>query len=282
MSCITTKPLETNGKNPVKTRPFPFIKILSGISILAVFTVGTIFITQRSLQITRLNQGREMIVSGTSGSPTVFIHQKNFNLQGTGTVVRKDSTLKTGLNGTLDLDLPGRAFIHLDSETFVTFSSRVIQKKNLEITLNLQAGTVLIRALPLKPGDRFIVKTPGASASIVGTKYLVSLNRNGDTRVAVSEGKVQFKPELDLLSRFREDARFDPDALSFLSEETLPKVLVRAGNKGVISSAGLMKLYSMPIPLVIACDQLLMSSRSPSGTSPGRSSTSAASSACVT
>lgn len=221
---------------------WPFIMTATATAVVII--LAGVFFFQILLQLNLLNSGRGLLITQTKGSVEIVQNNKTRLLPLEYRVIHPDTSIKTGGGSEIELQIIGRAFLKLLPGSSITVERLITNNLRMDVNIELKSGSILVHALPLRQGDRFIITTPGTTTAIAGTSYLVGLNQFGDTRVAVSEGKVKTGLTLNWFGQDREKMKLNPEALFFLQEAILPSVLVTEGRKSVITHESLLRLNS--------------------------------------
>jgi outer membrane protein assembly factor BamB len=111
-----------------------------------------------------------------------------------GETVEEGYAIKTFENSSCEIQFGKSSIIQLKENTDLTFSSVLFDPGNTNVELKLSKGTLLSKVEKLTVGDSYNVTSPGAICGIRGTQFLVSMDEEQSTTLAVREGKVSLVP----------------------------------------------------------------------------------------
>ncbi len=101
--------------------------------------------------------------------------------------LKKGDMILTGKKSFIVVQLGGETVFRIEQESRVKLNSITGHGEN---EFYLSKGMVLSKISRLRKGERYVIKTPTAVASVRGTVFLTEHN-SGTSRVAVSRGKVK-------------------------------------------------------------------------------------------
>jgi hypothetical protein len=134
-------------------------------------------------------------VSALAGDVTVKLPRGgDFHPLADGSNVVTGTQIHTGPTGTATLNWIDGTRIRLGSNAIMTVLQCQINKDTLAETslFKLDAGEILVRVRRLLSGQsKFEIRTPTATAGVRGTIFTVKVAPDGQTQIAVLEGKVQ-------------------------------------------------------------------------------------------
>lgn len=148
-----------------------------------------------------------------------------------GYLLSQGDTIVTHEDSECEVQVNRKALVRVGENTKVSFSEIVAASKGKrDNILDLMEGT-LRSAVKELGKDEFKVRTDTAVAAVRGTKFLVSVNDTGHTRVLVSEGRVvvgiRSKTVHEIASRITEPS----DREEILKNESVGEIVVEKGKE---------------------------------------------------
>lgn len=118
-----------------------------------------------------------------------------------GDRVAEDSAVRVGRGGRAELQLGDRSIVALDENTEIRLSMLRITDDSSRVEIGLRSGSVSSKVSSLAGSDSYRVRTSTGVAGVRGTVFSVSTDEEGQTRVAVTEGRVAILPSGEQLDR---------------------------------------------------------------------------------
>ncbi|MFN3660762.1 MAG: FecR domain-containing protein, partial [Brevinematales bacterium] len=203
--------------------------ILVGVG---VFGMGWFFQYQKA---NKVNEGEAILVTMTIGDVQVRrMGSESWREVSVDEVVEMGDTLRTGNESACELQIVERGVYRLEANTEMLVAKLVNQEGNLQARIHVDKGTMGLKPKKLKEGEVFEVETSTAVAAVRGTVFMVSVTEEGDTRVAVAEGKVSVMPKVTAIEKAKEEARIDTKAYNTLQDVVAPAVEVGADEEVVL------------------------------------------------
>ena len=123
-------------------------------------------------------------------------------------ILKENDIIKTGSNSFVTIQFQEKGVIKVQEKSTIKLNKIFNQGK---AELYLKRGEVLSKIERLQKGDKFLVKTPTAVASVRGTEFIAQYNR-GKSTVAVSKGKVSVGKK-SALNNSTEDTSYENETV---------------------------------------------------------------------
>lgn len=144
-------------------------------------------------------------------------------------LIKQGDSLRTKPDAACEITLPGKAVLVLKPSSEALFDKLKEQNGKRETSIDLKEGTLLARPAQLQVGESFQIATSTLQASVVGTKFLVTVDTEGKSGIMVGEGSVKVTPNLSRLEETEEYKKLDDQAKIWLKNEVAGAVHVKAG-----------------------------------------------------
>ncbi len=177
----------------------------------------------------------EGLISFLTGD--VFIISNNIeNFAEIGDTVAEKDIIRTGLDGSCEIQIGTTAIISLQENTNFSLSTVALNSDGNKVKTKVIAGMVAFKIDKLLDNDRFIIDTPTIACGVRGTQFLVTVIDDEITEIAVLEGKVAVTPsEAESLFEIMETASVE---LEELIEEVLSiETIIEAGSELKVEAA---------------------------------------------
>ncbi len=205
---------------------------VAAFSILVVF--GFIFVSKFSL-ITKQNKiekGEALIVTTVVGN----VYAKKMESSEWKKVMVEDilqmgDSLRTDKDSYCEIQMVKRGIFRIEPVSEVLLATLVNKNDKVESKFKLEKGGMALKPRKLEKGEVFEVHTASAVAAVRGTKFFVEVDENGDTKVAVSEGKVSIVPNVQAVERAVKEGHINEKTADVLKEKVLKSVEVSAGEE---------------------------------------------------
>jgi len=218
--------------------PFRLVLIGALVGLLVVggfWGMGWFFEYQKAQ---KLNQGEAILVTMTVGD--VQIRKMGSDVWrpvAVEDVVEMGDTLRTGSDSACELQIVERGVYRLEANTEMLVAKLVNQDGDtLTAKMHIDKGTMGLKPRKLKKGEVFEVETSTAVAAVRGTVFMVSVTEEGDTKVAVTEGKVALTPKIESLEKARQEAKIDEKAYEALQQSVAAPIEVEANEEVALRS----------------------------------------------
>lgn len=215
--------------------PFRLVIVLGVVVLLVVggvFGMGWFFQYQKTEKI---NQGEAILVTMTIGDVQVRkMGSDSWREVSVDDVIEMGDTLRTGAESACELQIVERGVYRLEANTEMLVAKLVNQEGSLQAKIHVDKGTMGLKPKKLKEKEVFEVETSTAVAAVRGTVFMVSVSEEGDTKVAVVEGKVAVAPKVTSLEKAKEEAKLDAKAYEVLQEVVASPVEVGANEEVVL------------------------------------------------
>ncbi|URA09400.1 outer membrane protein assembly factor BamB family protein [Thermospira aquatica] len=200
-----------------------------------VFGMGWLFEYQK---FQKLDKGEAILVTMTIGDVKVRkMGSDSWREVMVEDIVEMGDTLKTGEGSACELQIVEKGVYRLEANTEMLVSKLVNQNDTLQARMHVEKGTLGLKPKKLKEGEVFEVESSTAVAAVRGTVFMVNVSEEGDTKVAVVEGKVEFAPKVAALDQAKADAKIDEKAYEALQEVVAKPVVVEANEEVLLPKA---------------------------------------------
>ncbi len=186
----------------------------------------------------KLDKGEAILVTMTIGDVQIRkMGSDNWREVAVDDIVEMGDTLKTGADSACELQIVERGVYRLEANTEMLVSKLVNQDETLQARMHVEKGTLGLKPKKLKEGEVFEVETSTAVAAVRGTVFMVNVTEEGDTKVAVVEGKVEFAPKVTALDQAKAEAKIDEKAYQAIQEVVAKPVVVEANEEVTLPKA---------------------------------------------
>ena len=147
------------------------------------------------------------------------------------TALSELDVVETGPTAKAEVAFDSLTYARLDEETRVRLDSLYLDPHsgNRRVHLNLVSGEALSKVSALAGKSTYEVESPTAVMAVRGTKFLVGVDKNQETKVVVLEGKVGVRrpkrKEPEVLLPFKTKLRIGKGTIELKPEALVPKDL---------------------------------------------------------
>ncbi len=203
-------------------------------SFCLVLILGWVFISKYSLitKKEKIEKGEAIIVSVVVGD--VFakkVGSANWKKINVEEILQMGDYLKTDKDSFCELQMVKRGVFRIEPSSELHLATLVNVNNNIHSKFKLEKGALGLKPKKLKTGEVFEVHTESAVAAVRGTKFLVSVDETGNTKVSVVEGKVSVKPSISSIEKAKEAGVIDEKAAEVIKEKIVKPVEVLAGEE---------------------------------------------------
>jgi outer membrane protein assembly factor BamB len=147
-----------------------------------------------------------------------------------GQKIDAQTRIRTAAVSFCDLVIGGTHRCRIRSDSLVSLAEMTASSSagGEQTVIDLVKGEVLTKASKLAKDASLRVTTPVAVVGVRGTEFLVTADADGNTRVAVAEGRVAFKPKIEIpadaapeTAELAAEVMIDPSQSSTLSAKTV-------------------------------------------------------------
>jgi len=215
---------------------------LGSIALIIIAIIGVFQLLNIS-KINNIVSGNVAFVSRVKGN--VFVKEKNSNSWkaiNPNEIIIPLQNIKTSSNSFCELQISNKGifFIGPSTETYIASIKDKENKGYIDIRLSI--GEIFVKAFHLKSGEILQVLTPSARARVTGTKFFVTTDKEGNTKVGVNEGRVKVAPISTSLIEAKEKSLIDDNTYNTIEEKVLSSVEINASESIVIESSNSKKL----------------------------------------
>ncbi|MCX7882737.1 MAG: FecR domain-containing protein [Brevinematales bacterium] len=205
------------------------VGVLALLVVAGIFGMGWFFQYQKNQKI---NQGEAILVTMTIGEVGIRkMGSDTWREVSVDDVIEMGDTLRTGMESACELQIVERGVYRLEANTEILVAKLVNEGGTHQATIHLDKGTVGAKPKKLKEGEVFEVETSTAVAAVRGTVFMVGVTEDGDTKVAVAEGKVSLTPKVASLEEAKQKAKIDAKAYEALQEVVASPVEIQANEE---------------------------------------------------
>lgn len=116
-----------------------------------------------------------------------------------GDTLQEGAVIRVGETAYCEIQLGDRALLRVEAATQLTLERLSLSENRVQTTARVDSGEILSRVERLTGRDSFNVRTSGVVAGVRGTRFKVAVSPEGESTVAVEEGRVSLlPPELDM------------------------------------------------------------------------------------
>ncbi|MGC8764735.1 MAG: PQQ-binding-like beta-propeller repeat protein [Brevinematia bacterium] len=204
------------------------------VSFCLVVVLGWFFVSKYS-QVTqkeKIEKGEAIIVSVVVGD--VYAKKlgsgdwKKVNVE---EILQMGDYIKTAKDSFCELQMVKRGIFRIEPSSELYLATLVNVDKKIQSKFKLEKGALGLKPKKLESGEIFEVHTESAVAAVRGTKFFVSVDETGNTKVAVVEGKVSVKPAIASLEKAKEKGVIDEKVAEVIKENVVKPVEIAAGEE---------------------------------------------------
>lgn len=254
-----TEAQEKMDSTPVKKRFNRLLPLRWQYLATAFFVLmGLIVILTQYLPVWKSNKTADAVIVKITGQARGRFSDGNWQSLKAGDRFGGKADIQVSKESSVEMRVHGKAVVWAGSDTFARVDLNQHRNDNMNVSIELKQGGLVLKPPVLKKGESFLVKTQHADISVKGTRYSVVLDKTGNTIVAVKEGVVTVVPKLELMPD-TEKILADRTNLTQLIQEFMPGRDIMAGSRVDISSISLSQLSGKIDELVqsVASPELL-------------------------
>jgi len=151
-------------------------------------------------------------------------------------ILQMGDAIKTASDSYCELQMVKKGVFRIESGTEVFLSRLISRDDKIDSRMKLSKGTLALKPKQLKQGESFEVETSTAVAAVRGTKFIVKVDDNGNTKVAVNEGRVAVVPVVKSIDEAKEKGLVSEKASEILHKEVVKPVEVKQGEEATLES----------------------------------------------
>lgn len=204
------------------------------VSFVVVAAIGWYGLTKISTikNNEKIEKGEAIVVSLVVGDVQVKkMGSTGWRVINVEDTLQMGDTVKTGADSYCELQMVNRGLFRIEGASQLYLATLVSKDDKVNSRMKLDKGTVALKPNKLKEGENFEVETSTAVAAVRGTKFSVNVGENGDTKVAVDEGKVAVKPVIKSIDEAQQKGTVDAKASEILKTEIEKPVEVNPGEE---------------------------------------------------
>lgn len=145
--------------------------------------------------------------------------------------------IRTSDDSYCELQMVSRGIFRVESASELYLSKLVNENDRVNSKMRLERGGVALKPNHLQDGENFEVETATAVAAVRGTKFSVTVDAGGNTRVAVDEGRVAVRPSLPSIDEAEKKGDVDQAAAAILRDSIAQPIDVVPGEEAKMDAA---------------------------------------------
>lgn len=145
--------------------------------------------------------------------------------------------IKTGKDSYCELQMVKRGIFRVENSSELYLATLVNNDDKINSRMKLAKGGIALKPNKLQQGEKFEVETSTAVAAVRGTKFSVNVDENGDTKVAVNEGKVALQPVIKSIDEAKDKGQVEANATEALKDQLVKPIEVTPGQEVKMESA---------------------------------------------
>ncbi len=201
-------------------------------SILVVF--GVVFVSKYSLVVKqdKIEKGEALIVSAVVGDVYAQkVGSSDWKKVKVEEILQMGDNIKTEKESYCEIQMVKRGIFRIEPSSQVLLATLVNSDNKIQSKFKLEKGGMALKPKKLEKGEVFEVHTESAVAAVRGTKFFVSVDESGDTKVSVAEGVVKVVPNVKAIDKAKEEGHIDEKTAEVLKESIVKPVEVGAGEE---------------------------------------------------
>ena len=127
-----------------------------------------------------------------------------------GDTLQENAVLQVEEESYAEIQVGDRALLRVEANTQITFNRLAVTENRMRAAATVDEGALMSRVERLTGRDSFAVRTDGVVAGVRGTRFRVQVGPEGESTIAVEEGRVSLLPpalDIDaLIERYGEEA----------------------------------------------------------------------------
>jgi outer membrane protein assembly factor BamB len=139
--------------------------------------------------------------------------------------------VKTAKDSYCELQMVKRGIFRVESGSELYLAKLVNDNDKVNSRMKLSQGGMTLKPSKLKEGENFEVETSTAVAAVRGTKFSVNIASNGNTQIAVDEGKVAVKPNIKSFEKAKDEGKMDQKSSEVLEKQIVQSIDVTPGQQ---------------------------------------------------
>ncbi len=206
-------------------------------SFLVVVGVGWFALTKFSaVQLKgKIDSGEAILVSMTVGQVDAKKGDgSEWNPLYSDDTLQMGDVVRTGIKSYCELQMVNKGMFRVEGDTELIVASLIGDNGKMDAKIKLSKGQVAIKPKKLDEGEVFQVETSSAIAAVRGTTFSITVDDEGSTKVAVSEGKVSVTPKIKSIENAEKKGQISKDSMAMLNEELVKSVDVVPGEEMVL------------------------------------------------
>lgn len=156
-------------------------------------------------------------------------------------ILQMGDYLRTGKDSFCELQMIKRGVFKIDALSEIYLANLINVDGKINSQIKLAKGGIGLKPKKLEKDEVFEVHTESAIAAVRGTKFYVSVDETGDTKVAVSEGKVAVTPKIKA-ETLKKEGLVDEASLKKIQEEVIKPVEIKSGEEVSVKKESVEKI----------------------------------------
>ena len=146
-------------------------------------------------------------------------------------------SIKTGNDSYCELQMVKRGIFRIEGSSEIYLAKLISEDDKVNSRMKLSKGGIDLKPNKLKDGENFEVETSSAIVAVRGTKFSVNVDDSGNTKVAVSEGRVAVKPIIKSVEEAVEKGLVDDKSSDLIKKEVVKSIEINSGEEATIEKA---------------------------------------------
>lgn len=146
-------------------------------------------------------------------------------------VLAMGDNIKTAALSYCEIQMVKRGIFRVGADSDLQLAKLVNIEGKVDSRMRLNKGQIAVMPKKLKSGETFEVETSTAVAAVRGTKFIVKADEDGNTKIAVDEGKVAVSPNITSIKKAQENGLITEKAAKVLQEQVVKPVEVVPGEE---------------------------------------------------
>lgn len=207
------------------------------VSFLVVAAIGWLAITKFSSIKTqeKIEKGEAIVVTLVVGDVDV----KKMGANSWRKALIEDNlemgdSVKTGNDSYCELQMVKRGIFRVEGSSEIYLAKLINEDEKVNSRMKLSKGGVALKPNKLEEGENFEVETSTAVVAVRGTKFSVNIDDNGNTKVAVKEGKVSVRPVINSIDEAQKKGLVDEKSSDLIKNEVVKPIEVNSGEEATL------------------------------------------------
>lgn len=203
-------------------------------SFCILLIVGWFFLLQYTTIVKKekINKGEAIVATAVVGDVMVKkMGASDWKKLYVEDILQMGDYVKTGKDSFCELQMVNRGLFRVDAQSEVYLATLINVNDRIQSKMMLAKGGIGLKPKKLEKGEVFEVHTESAVAAVRGTKFYVGVDEYGNTKVAVTEGKVSITPVMKSVEKAKEEGLVDEKVAEKIKEKVVKPIEVKQGEE---------------------------------------------------